>query len=143
MPKEIGPFRGEWGWLSNFAPVIIIMRGKHYPSVEHAYAAAKTLDPLSRARIAKAKTPAHAKELGTFVLMRPGWDDMKLTVMHGLLRAKFRQYPYSGLLLDTGDAIIIERNWWHDTYWGVHAGVGQNNLGLLIMQVRDELRNQG
>lgn len=31
-------------------------------------------------------------------------------------------------------------NHWHDTYWGVCDGAGENRLGKLLMQVRRELR---
>lgn len=29
--------------------------------------------------------------------------------------------------MDTGDAILIEGNYWNDTYWGKCNGEGQNN----------------
>jgi hypothetical protein len=44
------------------------------------------------------------------------------------------------LLLDTSDKVLIEENNWNDTFWGVCNGVGENNLGRLLMQVRGEIQ---
>ena len=40
-------------------------------------------------------------------------------------------------------AEIIEGNYWHDTFWGVdeETGVGENNLGKILMEVRANLNN--
>ena len=43
-------------------------------------------------------------------------------------------------LLDTGDTELIEGNNWHDTFWGVCKGKGQNNLGKILMEVRKDIR---
>ena len=57
------------------------------------------------------------------------------------LYAKFTQNSeLYNLLLSTGSSIIIEGNQWQDTFWGVVNGEGQNNLGLLLMLLRNELR---
>ena len=57
-------FFGPYRWLSNFAPSPIDADGLTYPTAEHAYQAAKTLDPDERLGIARARTPAIAKRLG-------------------------------------------------------------------------------
>ena len=46
-------------------------------------------------------------------------------------------------LLATGDAYLEEGNTWHDEIWGVYQGEGTNWLGLILMQVREELRMPG
>lgn len=60
--------------------------------------------------------------------------------MYEIVLAKFTQNPE---LLDklkaTGDAILIEGNYWHDTFWGVCEGKGKNYLGKIIMKIRAEL----
>lgn len=53
--------------------------------------------------------------------------------------------PGVSKLLATGGQELIEGNRWHDTFWGRCVcerckGTGQNWLGRLIMQVREELR---
>lgn len=41
-------------------------------------------------------------------------------------------------LIKTGDAELIEGNWWGDKYWGMCNGEGMNKLGKILMQVRKE-----
>jgi hypothetical protein len=109
-----------------------------YPSVEHAHIAAKTFDPVLRQQI-KTLPTGKAKRFGAKITLIPDWDIIKLNVMEHLLKQKFRQEPFRTLLLATGDAYIEETNWWKDTFWGVCTGVGQNNLGKMIMEIRKEM----
>lgn len=60
----IGPFAGEHRFLSNFAEVPVEYEGDTYPTVEHAFQAAKTYDPEERARVRAASSPVTAKRLG-------------------------------------------------------------------------------
>ena len=50
-PTSITSFAGEHRWLSNFWPVLIDCDGRTWPSVEHLYQAAKTLDPAEQEAI--------------------------------------------------------------------------------------------
>ena len=74
--------------------------------------------------------------------LRSDWEEVKDEVMLQALRMKFSQNPeIVRELLATGDANIIEhmRN---DAYWADGGdGTGKNKLGLLLMQVREELKN--
>lgn len=132
-------FSGAHRWLSNFAPVEVVLDGEVYPTVEHAYVAAKTLDLGVRAAVRALKTPGEAKRFGRTFKLRPDWDDVKLEVMESLLRQKFLQLPYRQLLIETGDTPIVEGNTWGDTFWGVCRGIGHNHLGELLMTIRAEL----
>lgn len=85
-------------------------------------------------------TPGGAKRLGRMVPMRPEWEEVKLAVMEDLIRQKFRPgFRLAALLLRTKDAHIEEGNTWGDRFWGVCGGVGANNLGLILMRVRQDL----
>lgn len=136
----IEQFQGEYRWLSNFWPVRVTLDGYSYPSVEHAYQASKTLDRSERLLISTAPSAGTAKRLGKRLKLRRDWDDVKVDVMYELLCQKFSRTELRRLLLATGDQQIIEGNSWGDTFWGVCRGEGQNHLGKLIMQIRDELR---
>jgi predicted NAD-dependent protein-ADP-ribosyltransferase YbiA (DUF1768 family) len=57
--------------------------------------------------------------------------------MEQLLRQKFAG-PRAFLLAATSPAELIEGNTWHDTFWGVCDGIGENNLGRLLMKIRDD-----
>lgn len=118
-------------------------------TVEHYYQAAKTDDPWWVARILLATSPKEAKRLGRQCPIRSTWEDEKGAVMLTLLRIKFSRTVLAEKLLATGDAELIEGNWWHDIEWGVctgkckrgpHEPRGENMLGKLLMQVREELR---
>lgn len=38
------------------------------------------------------------------------------------------------LLLETGEAELIESNTWGDTFWGVCDGQGDSRFGLILMR---------
>ena len=62
--------------------------------------------------------------------------------MEDICRAKFTQNEeLKKKLIDTGDATLIEGNTWNDTFWGVCNGVGENNLGKILMKIREELKD--
>lgn len=138
-------FAGPHRFLSNFAAVVVEWDGDTYPSVEHAYQAAKTMIQAERKKIRVAPSAAAAKKLGRKVTLREDWDGMKLTVMRQLVRQKFDEdHPLlRAALLSTGDAELIEGNWWGDTFWGVYAGSGENWLGRILMEIREEIREAG
>ena len=138
---RIDSFQGPFRFLSNFWYVTVELDGERYPSVEHAYQAAKTLRAAERAVIREARTPGAAKRRGQHVTLRKDWEDAKLGIMLQLLRQKFAKPQLREMLLGTGNAELVEGNTWGDTYWGVHNGVGANHLGRLLMQVREELHN--
>lgn len=137
-------FRGTWFFLSNFFPCPngVEFDRVIYPTSEHAFVAAKTLSAEERDEVFRCKTAAEAKRLGKTVKLRADWTpEFQLDLMLSLLRSKFARNPELAALLDaTGKTELIEINEWHDRFWGVCKGTGQNHLGRLLMQVRDELR---
>lgn len=138
MPAPITSFTGQYRFLSNFFPVEIEMEGNTYRTLEHAYQAAKTLNPIERWRIRDCNTPGQAKRAGRRVTKRDGWEDARTVVMELLLRQKFQRPDLRSKLILTGNAELIEGNDWGDTFWGVCDGEGENWLGKLLMRVRDD-----
>lgn len=138
--EKIDSFNGEYYFLSNYYHSPIVFEGIHYPTVEHAFQAAKTLNNNKRLEIARMRTPGDAKKAGRTVSLRPDWEKIKFDVMKKCVASKFEDYNLRNKLLATGDAELIEGNWWNDTTWGVCNGVGQNHLGKILMEVRDEIR---
>ncbi len=133
-------FRGQYFFLSNFYPSPLSLGGTIFPTLEHAYQACKTLSWDHSERIRMCPTPGQAKRLGRRLPLRPGWEAKKVDTMLDLLRRKFYDTPeLKALLLATGDIPLVEENDWNDTFWGVCNGKGQNWLGKLLMQVREEL----
>lgn len=128
--------------LSNFHSCPVLMDGSFYPSVEHAYQAAKTLDLEARKPFQVAKmSAAGAKKAGAKLALRSDWESTKLATMEHLLRQKFTLETSPGqFLMNTRNAPLVEGNTWGDTFWGVCKGVGHNHLGRLLTQIRNELQ---
>jgi N-glycosidase YbiA len=139
---RIDSFSGRYRFLSNFFPCSVEYEGMPYPSTEHAYQAAKTTSSGLRFVLFTHGTPGEAKKRGRGVPLRPDWEQIKLSVMLELLRKKFSNPELRDMLLATGDAELIEGNTWGDRFWGVCNGVGENHLGKLLMQVREEKRKE-
>lgn len=139
-PEVIAGFGRPYDFLSNFYAWPVRFEGLRYPTNEHAFAAAKTLDPVLRHRIQHAATPRDAKRYGRQLRLRKDWEMIKQDIMLGLLREKFSSPVMARLLEDTGDAELIEANNWGDTIWGQVDGEGLNLLGVLLMRVRQEHR---
>lgn len=134
------------GPLSNFYWSPTRYQGVDYATVEHAFQAAKSLNPANQMRISLMENPSEAKRFGRSIPLRPDWEAIKLQVMRDLLRLKFNPWeptPYfANVLLGTGDQTLVEGNTWGDTYWGQSPlGTGHNWLGFLLMGVRAELRS--
>lgn len=149
---KIDDFSGDYDFLSNFCSVEVIYDGDIYPSVEHAYQAAKTNDEDIRWGIRRARTADMAKRLGRRLVgpdeLVPHWDTRKVLVMYGLLTHKFSG-DLGDKLLATGDSELVEGNNWHDNFWGdcqcdiqIDCSIygGENWLGRLLMVVREELK---
>lgn len=135
MIRSIKAFVGDYFFLSNFAPCAHLP-----PTLEHHFQAAKAMNAESRQLILSARTPSEAKRFGKRVPIRPDWDNVRVEVMRNLLLAKFRVEPFRSLLLETGNAPLIEGNDWGDRFWGVCRGVGENHLGRLLTEVRESIR---
>lgn len=134
-----------YGFLSNFYAAPIELNGFTWPTTEHYFQAQKFADPTRQAAIRAASTPGVAKQIAWAddTGMHSDWQAVRDEVMLVALRAKFTQHPaLCAQLLATGDAVLVEHT--HlDSYWADGGdGSGQNKLGLLLMQVRDELRTR-
>jgi len=151
----IDSFSGRWRFLSNFYPAKIEHQGITYPTVEHYYVAMKVKNDQQidgkfityidcRELIAKmpADQAGKVKQFGKIIKVRKDWDDVKLDVMLWGVREKFKHEDLKEMLLATGDEELVEGNWWNDTYWGICKGEGENNLGKILMKVRNELQQQ-
>ena len=111
MPIRIKSFHGDAAFLSNFCLAQVFHDGIDYPTTEHAFQAAKTLDFHQRYEISKIETPGQAKRAGRKVQLRPDWEQVKNRIMWELTVLKFTNHPnLKKLLLATGNAELIEGN---------------------------------
>lgn len=142
---KIDSFEDEFHFLSNFHDSPFIHDGIVYPTNEHFYQAMKSLSRKERKRIAALKSAGTAKREGRRLDVRADWESVKIDVMREGLRLKFVEgSKLAEMLLATESASLIEGNTWGDKYWGVDisSGVGQNWLGKLLMERRNELRQR-
>jgi ribA/ribD-fused uncharacterized protein len=140
----IDRFTKESGYefLSNFHPSTVRFEGALYPTLEHAYQAAKTIDIKTRETIRKAKSPFEAKKLGHAIPVREDWLEVRLDIMRTLVREKFENPFLRPMLLGTGEAELVLNNKWNDTFWGVCRDVGENWLGKILVEERDRIRKE-
>lgn len=156
----------EYREFSNMFIAPFEIEGVVYPSVEHYYQSAKWEDANMKKFITSARSAALAKE---FSYLKPGrwtsdenkklinkakeytkknnlsfnknFDKIKYDVMVNGVREKFKQNEnLMTLLLSTGDAVLMENS--PDSYWGIGKdGTGRNNLGNILMNLRDSMLN--
>ena len=137
--------RDSYGFLSNFAAAPITLDERVWPTTEHFFQAQKFADAAIQERIRQANSPMDAATLGrnrAFPL-RSDWEAVKDDVMYEALRAKFTQHSLlRSQLLATGDAQLVEHTT-NDSYWADGGdGSGKNMLGILLMRLRAELRQE-
>lgn len=145
MIFAIKEFTEEYRFLSNFWPAKVEFEGVRYDTAEHAYQAAKSLHPDAREFIRNCGHAGEAKKHGKNLVLREDWEQVKQQVMLDVLRSKFTlNTRLQEKLLATCDLELIEGNRWGDKIWGVclRTREGQNRLGKLLMQVREELNQQ-
>jgi len=150
--REIRFYRANekpYGAFSNLFRREIIFEGRTFPTAEHAYQFGKARKEEVREWILKAPTPAllsmAAHGLYTWDIV-PNWSQIKYDRMRQVLRAKFDQHhDLRQLLLSTGDARLVEAGRVDNAVnrtWGEVNGKGLNMLGLLLMELRNELANE-
>ncbi|WP_417379454.1 NADAR family protein [Gimesia sp.] len=135
----------EYGEFSNFAPFPVRIDGKKWPSSEHYFQAQKFVGDEHLEAIRKAKSPMIAARMGRSRKrpLRKDWESVKISIMRKAVLAKFKQCEdLCEMLISTGDAKIVEHTS-NDSYWGDGGnGSGKNMLGQILMQVREQLRDE-
>lgn len=157
----IDHFEGEYAFLSNFyefdPPIRVVFNGMNslcyqgdvgeFNTTEAAYQAGKCSGKPNYPSNYERFTAREAKKIGKHETMSKkeleDWNTrLKFTLMKQILKKKFdKNHPdLQQKLLATGDEELIEGNYWHDTCWGVCDGVGENRLGKMLMEIREELK---
>lgn len=148
MEKKVINFyltNGEYGCFSNFSRHHIFLKEKMWKTSEHYFQAQKFAGTEFEEKVRLASTPMKAAKLGRNrqFPFRKDWETVKDDVIREALRAKFTQHrDLRKILLETDDAVLVEHTA-NDSYWGNGGdGSGKNMLGILLMEVREELRNE-
>lgn len=140
--RLIAGFFGKFRFLSNFYTLEngVTFEDICYPSVEAAYQAAKW--PSKQRLQFLDVTAGESKHLGRNApkFNAKKWNKNKVELMRTLVYAKFeRNIKLRKMLMLMDGYILDERNSWGDTFWGTNEqGEGENNLGKILMAVRDK-----
>jgi ribA/ribD-fused uncharacterized protein len=132
-----------YGCFSNFSSHGFVLDGHRWPTSEHYFQAQKFVGTRHADLIRRAASPLRAATLGRDPSrsLRRDWDRVKDDVMRRAVAAKFAAHAdIRAILLDTGDADIVEDTG-TDHYWGRgRTGTGKNMLGRILMRTRTQLR---
>lgn len=161
IPKQNEPIKNDsdisfyrsnekpFGAFSNLFKRSMIFEGREFPTAEHAYQAGKPRKDSVREWILSAPTPSlvamAAHGLYTWDI-NPDWSRIKFDRMRDVLKAKFSQHEdLKELLISTGSARLVEVGRTDNVVnrtWGEVNGKGKNMLGILLMEVREELKSE-
>lgn len=143
-------FRDQYFFLSNFyeTPVTVPIDRAHpekgsltFHNAEAAYQAYKYEGNRGAMQLFTGLRGADAKHAGyrTPITDINIWNNKRIDVMRCVLTAKFTQNKELAKQLIAVTEPIIEENFWNDTFWGVCHGQGENHLGRLLEEIRQEL----
>lgn len=142
---------GIYKWAPEFANVHstfpyeekpIQVDGEWFPHSEGYFQAMKAFGTKDYEKV-KAQIdhadPMEAWSIGQRVIIRSDWESVKDEVMLKGVREKFKDPYLRDLLLSTGDYPLVQIKYCN--YWGSgHDGKGKNMLGVILQQVREEIR---
>lgn len=162
LPMDIIGFKKEYKFLDNsysgashgpFVHRVFLYDGSSFSDIfrtaEHAYQCSKAKTSYDAHSISRLPYADQVYRNGRKLDLRPDWEDIKLDIMGGILRSKFstldldtgssKSMAYK--LLATGDQNLInETKFKRNLFWGTYDGVGENHLGKLLMEIREELK---
>ena len=139
--------RSKSRFLSNFFWSELNFEGLTYPSVEHAFQAAKLRENQQRNSYCFTDSGlsfGDAKRLGRQVPLRDDWKEIREDVMARCLWAKFQDPQLRAKLLGTGESELVDgHSGSPDLIWGFHipSQKGENRLGILLMELRAQLND--
>ena len=138
-----------YGQFSNFYQAAFTdSENRKWKTTEHYFQAMKFEEhPEHFGAVQNASTPGASAKMGRSRQrpLRPDWEEVKDGIMMDALRYKFTQHQdLKDILMSTGGKKLVEHTR-NDRYWGDGGdGSGKNMLGVLLMQLRDEFKeNRG
>ena len=148
--KEITFYRSNekpYGMFSNLYKKEFIFEGRVFPTREHAYQYGKPVKKEVKEWLMNAPSPSLLAITAHGLLtwdISSNWSKTKVDRMRSVLKVFAGQNPdFVKLLLSTGTKRIVETPITNNSvnrFWGEVDGYGRNTLGLLLMELRDNLR---
>ena len=144
---------GVFAWAPEFANVHATFQyeekgfeidGEWWPHTEGYFQAMKAYGTEDWERVKqeiKECSPIDSWSVGQRCKLRPDWEEVKDEVMMTGLREKFKDPMLREILLSTGDLPLVQIKYCN--YWGSgRNGKGKNALGVLLQNLREEIKNQ-
>jgi ribA/ribD-fused uncharacterized protein len=143
--QPIVRFENKHFFLSNFFEIPVKVGNLTFGSTEAAFQGCKYkaalvgqkeqyefLEDMIQAN------PSQSKKLGKRLMIDVDkWEDIKVSCMREVVKAKFDQHHDLRLkLIETGASLLVEGNTWKDFFWGRCDGKGLNVLGSILMELR-------
>jgi len=137
--------KDAYGCFSNFSRHHIFLKDKVWKTSEHYFQAQKFAGTSDEEELRLTDSPMEVAKMGRDRKrpLRQDWEIVKDDIMREALKAKFTQHEdLKKILLETGDAILVEHTK-NDSYWADGGdGGGKNMLGILLMELREELKKE-
>ena len=141
--SRIDSFTGYFDFMHNNFQTPVYYDGILYPSVTHAYHAARSSDEVTRRAILNSETFQILGNIAIRIEDPLGWQEKKVKVMEQLIRDKFRRSKelQDKLRMTENRELVMtyQEEKKNNLYWGVVKGKGQNQLGRILMKIRDDL----
>lgn len=141
LDNKVFFYEREFYVFSNFSSFAVEWKGRLYPTSEHAYHSEKFENEVTKEQIRSCRSAHDALKLAWSIKdqYRADWQDIKVSIMEEILKAKLEQHPYiKRKLLESGNREIVEDSW-KDDFWGWGPNKdGQNQLGKIWMKLREE-----
>ncbi len=135
--------REEYGCFSNFSSHGFVLDELYWTTSEHYFQAQKFVGTPHLEKLRLVKTPKEAAKMGRqrTLPLRPDWEEVKDNIMRNAVLCKFSTHAdIKEILLSTDNEELVE-NSPIDYYWGCGAdGSGKNMLGIILMEVRQQLK---
>ena len=136
--NNITSFTGEYSFLSNSFPCLVEIDGLKFNSAEAAFWSQKVKDVNARRKYTRLN-PNKAREKAMNAVPIDDWDELKEDIMKKILKIKFSNPDLKKKLKDTNKQKLLNNTTYRDEYWGIYLGKGKNKLGVLLMELRDNL----
>lgn len=140
--KNILFYEQEFYVFSNFSSFAIQWNEFLWMTSEHAYHSEKFEDGNIQKQLKNTRSAHDAMKIAyaNKDKYRKDWENNKLRVMKEILMAKVEQHPYVKKKLQESIGKELIENSWRDSYWGWGPNKdGENNLGKLWMEIREEM----
>lgn len=142
MIKRIYPIDQFEKYFIPFSAHNVEYKGVRYQTAEHAYHCQRYVDPAILSEIQDARSAYIAWQLSQKYKSKQvsDFDAQKVEIMKEICRAKVEQHEdVKEALIESGTDVIIKN--YPDEFWGIGMdGSGQNWMGKIWMQLREEIK---